>query len=71
MIFESALDQSLRDRFVCGLRREDIQCVLFTEDNKLPFENAVVQALAMETANKSAAAAQASEPRVSDMYVKR
>lgn len=66
--FESALDQSLRDRFVCGLCREDIQRVLFTEDNKLTFQKAVERALAMEAAKKSVAEAHASESSVSDIH---
>ncbi|XP_070397463.1 uncharacterized protein [Dermacentor albipictus] len=66
--FESALDQSLRDRFVCGLCREDIQRVLFTEDNKLTFQKAVERALATEAAKKSVAEVHASESSVSDVH---
>ncbi|XP_072140440.1 uncharacterized protein [Dermacentor andersoni] len=55
--FASALDESLRDRFVCGLLREDIQRVLFTEDSKLMFQRAVERAVAMEAATKSNAEA--------------
>lgn len=51
--FEASLDQSLRDHFVCGLRREDIQRVLFTEDNKLAFQKGVERSLAMEAAKKN------------------
>ncbi|XP_070377216.1 uncharacterized protein [Dermacentor albipictus] len=57
--FGSALDESLRDRFVCGLLREDIQRVLFTEDSKLTFQRAVERAVAMEAATKSTAEARA------------
>ncbi|XP_075732500.1 uncharacterized protein LOC142775065 [Rhipicephalus microplus] len=39
--FGSALDEFLRDRFVCGVLREDIQRVLFPEDSKLTFQKAV------------------------------
>ncbi|KAK8780554.1 hypothetical protein V5799_018103 [Amblyomma americanum] len=53
--FGSFLDEALRYCFVCGLLREDIQRVLFTEDKKLTFQKAVDRALAMETATKSAA----------------
>lgn len=66
--FESALDQSLRDRFVCGLRREDIQRVLFTEDNKLAFQKAMEGALAMEAAKKSVAEAHAFDTGVPDVH---
>ncbi|XP_077498766.1 uncharacterized protein LOC144109867 [Amblyomma americanum] len=55
--FGSALDESLRDRFVCGLLREDVQRVLFREDGKLTFQKAVERAPAMEAAKKSAAEA--------------
>ncbi|KAK8770812.1 hypothetical protein V5799_012723 [Amblyomma americanum] len=55
--FGSALDESLPDRFVCGLLREDIQRVLFTEDSKLTFQIAVERAVAMEAATKSTAGA--------------
>lgn len=53
--FDNFLDEALRDRFVCGLRREDIQRVLFAEDKKLTFQKAVEKALAMDSATKSAA----------------
>lgn len=43
--FENFLDEALRDRFVCGLRREDIQRVLFAEDKKLTFQKAVEKKL--------------------------
>ncbi|XP_049519491.1 uncharacterized protein LOC125943947 [Dermacentor silvarum] len=66
--FGSALDESLRDRFVCGLLREDIQRVLFTEDSKLTFQKAVERALAMEAAKKSAAEARGTDAAVGDVH---
>ncbi|KAM7293707.1 uncharacterized protein ISCGN_023302 [Ixodes scapularis] len=36
--FGNFLDESLRDRFVCGLRRVDIQRHLFSEDKHLTFQ---------------------------------
>ncbi|XP_075741088.1 uncharacterized protein LOC142788732 [Rhipicephalus microplus] len=53
--FGANLDEALRDRFVCGLLREDVQRVLFTEDDKLTFPKAVERALAMEAARKNVA----------------
>ncbi|XP_075722156.1 uncharacterized protein LOC142765298 [Rhipicephalus microplus] len=53
--FGANLDEALRDRFVCGLLREDVQRVLFTEDDKLTFPRAVERALAMEAARKNVA----------------
>ncbi|KAH9379181.1 hypothetical protein HPB48_015370 [Haemaphysalis longicornis] len=66
--FGSALYESLRDRFVCGLLREDIQRVLFTEDSKLTFQKTVERALAMEAAKKSAAEARGSDATVGDVH---
>ncbi|XP_077548123.1 uncharacterized protein LOC144160897 [Haemaphysalis longicornis] len=66
--FGSALDESLRDRFVCGLLREDIQLLLFTEDSKLTFQKTVERALAMEAAKKSAAEARGSDATVGDVH---
>lgn len=65
--FGSFLDEALRDCFVCGLLREDIQRVLFTEDKKLTFQKAVDRALAMETATKNAAFTHNSVPMASEV----
>ncbi|KAM7315470.1 uncharacterized protein ISCGN_005253 [Ixodes scapularis] len=51
--FGTFLDESLRDRFVCGMRRVDIQRALFAEDKTLTFQKAVDRAVALETAIKS------------------
>ncbi|XP_075534932.1 uncharacterized protein LOC142570433 [Dermacentor variabilis] len=53
--FVASLDEALRDRFVCGLLREDVQRVLFTEGDTLTFSRAVDRALAMEAARKNVA----------------
>ncbi|XP_075534895.1 uncharacterized protein LOC142586139 [Dermacentor variabilis] len=53
--FGASLDEALRDRFVCGLLREDVQRVLFTEGDTLTFSRAVDRALAMEAARKNVA----------------
>ncbi|XP_075732701.1 uncharacterized protein LOC142775232 [Rhipicephalus microplus] len=66
--FGSALDESLWDRFVCGLLGEDIQRVLFTEDSKLTFHTAVERALAIETAKKSATEARGGDCAVGDVH---
>lgn len=66
--FGGFLDEALRDRFVCGLRREDVQRVLFTEDKKLTFQKAVERALAMEIATKSAALTHTSGASVPDVH---
>lgn len=65
--FGSFLDQAVRDHFVCGLRPEDIQSVLSTEDKKLTFQKAVEKALGMDTATKSAALTHMSELQVPDV----
>lgn len=54
--FGNFLDESLRDRFVCGLRRVDIQRHLFSEDKHLTFQKAVERALSLEAAIKNASA---------------
>ncbi|KAM7300563.1 uncharacterized protein ISCGN_016174 [Ixodes scapularis] len=66
--YGSVLDESLRDRFVCGLLREDIQRVLFTEDSKLTFQKAVERAQAMEAAKQSAAEARVGNSSVTDVH---
>ncbi|XP_040077025.1 uncharacterized protein LOC120849006 [Ixodes scapularis] len=55
-VFGNFLDESLRDRFVCGLRRVDIQRHLFSEDKHLTFQKAVERALSLEAAVKNASA---------------
>jgi hypothetical protein len=47
--FGTALNDSLRDRFVCGLYNESIQKRLLVETS-LTFEKALKLAVAMETA---------------------
>ena len=47
------LDESLRDRFVCGLRSESVRKHLFKEE-KLTFAKAVDLAQTLETASKDA-----------------
>ena len=49
---EAFLDESLRDRFVCGLKSEAIQRRLLSEE-KLLLKKAVETALAMESAEKN------------------
>ena len=49
--FDTALNDSLRDRFVCGLHNESIQKRLLVETS-LTFEKALKLAVAMETAMK-------------------
>lgn len=51
--FGAALTDSLRDRFVCGLRNENIQKKLLSE-KALTYEKAYEMAIAMETATKDA-----------------
>ncbi|KAM7288053.1 uncharacterized protein ISCGN_031742 [Ixodes scapularis] len=48
--FGSNLEETLRDRFVSGLSRVDIQRVLFAEDESLTFKKAVEKALTIERA---------------------
>ncbi|XP_064486429.1 uncharacterized protein LOC135398834 isoform X2 [Ornithodoros turicata] len=62
------LDESLRDRFVCGLQRVEIQRVLFTEDKKLSFQKAVDKALALENASKNATATHAKYESPGDLF---
>ncbi|KAM7289424.1 uncharacterized protein ISCGN_029553 [Ixodes scapularis] len=54
--FGNFLDESLRDRFVCGLRRVDIQRYLFNEDKHLTFQKDVEPGLSLEAAVKNASA---------------
>ena len=51
--FGEALNDSLRDRFVCGLRDHNIQRKLLSKSG-LTFQKAVEEAVAMETASKDA-----------------
>ena len=48
------LQESLRDRFVCGLRSESIRKRLLTEDQKVTFAKAMELAKNLETASKDA-----------------
>lgn len=50
------LDESMRDRFVFGLRCVDIQRALFAEAKTLTFQKAVDRAAALDSALKSASA---------------
>ncbi|XP_064465106.1 uncharacterized protein LOC135376521 [Ornithodoros turicata] len=59
--FGAFLDESLRDRFVCGLQRVEIQRVLFTEDKNLTFQKAIDKAQALESATRNATATHAKE----------
>ncbi|KAM7284083.1 uncharacterized protein ISCGN_001186 [Ixodes scapularis] len=65
--FGGFLDESLRDRFVCGLFRADIQRYLFAEDKTLTFQKAVERALALEEAKKNVQEAHAKE-RSDDLH---
>ncbi|XP_069140968.1 uncharacterized protein [Argopecten irradians] len=51
--FGQSLDETLRDRLVCGLRNDNIQKKLLSEDN-LTYKNALDIAIAMETASRDA-----------------
>ncbi|XP_049275985.1 uncharacterized protein K02A2.6-like [Rhipicephalus sanguineus] len=66
--FGANLDEALRDRFVCGLLREDVQRVLFTEDDKLTFPKAVERALAMEAARKTVAETRVVESMTTQLH---
>lgn len=66
--FGTFLDQALRDRFVCGLLRADIQRNLFAEDNQLKFQTAVDRAIAIEAAIQSASATRSTPPTEYDVH---
>ena len=51
---KAALDETLRDRFVCGLRQEFIRSRLLTEKDDLTFDRAVELATGLEGAKKHA-----------------
>ena len=51
--FDAQLNDSLRDRFVCGLRYENIQKRLLSE-SELTLDKAIELAIAMETAASDA-----------------
>lgn len=55
--FGAFLDDSLRDRFVCGLLRVNIQRYFFSEDKNLTFQRAVDHATSLEAALANAPAA--------------
>ncbi|CAN8028783.1 unnamed protein product, partial [Ixodes persulcatus] len=48
--FDNNLDETLGDRFVCGLRRAHMQRALFAEDESLTLKKAVEKALTIERA---------------------
>ena len=50
--FRQFLDDTLRDRLVCGLQSSHIQKHLLT-DNKIPYKKALKIALSKETAAKN------------------
>ncbi|XP_048006572.1 uncharacterized protein LOC125241909 [Leguminivora glycinivorella] len=54
--FESALNDNLRDQFVCGIKSDEIRQRLFAEDDDLSFTNAVKKATTLEAAIKDSAA---------------
>ena len=58
---EAVLDETIRDRFVCGLRSEPTQRRLLTE-KKLTLQTAVNIALSMESADKTAKTLKGMEP---------
>jgi hypothetical protein len=53
--FKSALDDNLRDQFICGLTSETTRQRLFCEENNLDFKRAYRVAIALEAAAKNAA----------------
>ncbi|XP_064469988.1 uncharacterized protein K02A2.6-like [Ornithodoros turicata] len=59
--FGANLEETLRDRFVCGLHRLDIQKCLFAENESLTFKKAVEKALSLEMATKSASECHAAD----------
>lgn len=66
--FGSFLDESLRDRFVCGLLSADIQRHLLAEGKTLMFSKAVEGSLALDSATKNAKASQSKGNADSDLY---
>ena len=60
--FKDTLSEALRDKFVCGLRSENIQKRLLSEQN-LSFERAVEISQAMETASRDASELQEKHKR--------
>ncbi|XP_064482922.1 uncharacterized protein K02A2.6-like [Ornithodoros turicata] len=60
--FGRVLDEMLRDRFVAGLLRVDIQKSLFTEDDSLSFKKAVEKAFSLERATRNAAECHVRKP---------
>ena len=61
--FGAALDDTLRDRLVCGLRHESIQKCLLSEAN-LTLKRAMELSQGMETADKNLRALRGSEPAI-------
>lgn len=59
--FETSLNQALRDRFICGLRRESTQKRLLSEDKKLTSSRA---AQGLESAESKAKEFKGSQPAV-------
>ena len=55
----AALDETLRDRFVCGLSKEFIRSRLLTEQDNLLFDRAVEIAMTLEDARQTAHASHA------------
>uniref|UniRef100_A0A1X7TDA7 CCHC-type domain-containing protein n=1 Tax=Amphimedon queenslandica TaxID=400682 RepID=A0A1X7TDA7_AMPQE len=58
-----ALDETLCDRFVCGLFKEFIRSRLLTEVDDLPFDRAVEIAMTLEDSRRTAQLMQQWEPR--------
>ncbi|XP_011408064.1 PREDICTED: uncharacterized protein LOC105315208, partial [Amphimedon queenslandica] len=58
----AALDETLRDRFICGLSEEFIHSKLLTESDDLKFDTAVQMATMIEDAKRSAQFMQQHEP---------
>ncbi|XP_054286101.1 uncharacterized protein K02A2.6-like [Macrosteles quadrilineatus] len=52
--FKEFLDDALRDRFLCGLRSNEIQSRLLSEGDTLTFDKALQLALVLEDASRSA-----------------
>lgn len=53
--FAANLDDALRDRFVCGSLRIDIQKCLFAEDETVTFKKAIEKAVSLEAATRNTA----------------